>query len=357
MYSSCLYCNKSLAANQVIEYLPIGRRLAFDAAKGRLWVVCQRCERWNLTPFEDRWEAIEECERRYRDTPTRVASDNIGLAKLNEGLELVRIGKPLRPEFAAWRYGDQFGKRRRRAIGLTAAGATAAGALVVGTTALAGISALGFVYFGLIAAASALTRQHEVHIPRQDGSLIILDPADLEEVWLIAGPEGGWYVRVRNEDGITLLRHDEAMCAASLIMPCLNPTGARRNTIEGAVREIERAQGANAFLEWLTKSWLPSLEVIPPEDLVDSIAMELTGGLTSVLPIQSYPNELRLAVEMAVNEENERTAAQEQLDLLEQAWKLAEEIAAIADGLLVPSEILGRLRRMRRKLGTGRTDE
>jgi hypothetical protein len=70
-------------------------------------VVCRHCERWNLSPLEERWEAIEEAERLYRDTRKRVATDNIGLAKLRDGTTIVRIGEPLRPEFAAWRYGDQ----------------------------------------------------------------------------------------------------------------------------------------------------------------------------------------------------------------------------------------------------------
>src|SRR5450759_3657777 len=116
MYSTCLFCHTGLGANEAVEHFPIGRRLAFDAAKGRLWVVCRKCERWNLTPIEERWEAIEECERSYRATKLRVSTDQIGLARLSEGLELVRIGKPQRPEFAAWRYGDQFGRRRRRNI-------------------------------------------------------------------------------------------------------------------------------------------------------------------------------------------------------------------------------------------------
>jgi hypothetical protein len=116
MYSTCLFCKTDLGANEAIEHFPVGRRLAFDAAKGRLWVVCRKCERWNLTPVEERWEAIEECERAYRGTKLRVATDQIGLARLSEGLELVRIGQPLRPEFAAWRYGDQFGRRRRKSM-------------------------------------------------------------------------------------------------------------------------------------------------------------------------------------------------------------------------------------------------
>src|ERR1041384_6566486 len=117
MYATCLFCNKSLGANESFESFPVGKRLAFDAEKGRLWVVCPHCERWNLSPLEERWEAIEQAERYYRDTRKRVATDNIGLAKLRDGTTIVRIGQPMRPEFAAWRYGDQFGRRRNRCVG------------------------------------------------------------------------------------------------------------------------------------------------------------------------------------------------------------------------------------------------
>ena len=41
MYSTCLHCHKPLGRNDAVEHFPIGRRLAFDSAKGRLWVVCQ----------------------------------------------------------------------------------------------------------------------------------------------------------------------------------------------------------------------------------------------------------------------------------------------------------------------------
>ena len=132
MYSTCLFCNKDLGTNEVIENFPVGRRLAFDESKGRLWVVCRRCEKWNLTPLEERWEAIEECERQFRATRVRMSSDNIGLAKLKEGLTLVRIGQPMRPEFAAWRYGDQFGRRRKRTILISGVGIAAVGAVMAG---------------------------------------------------------------------------------------------------------------------------------------------------------------------------------------------------------------------------------
>jgi hypothetical protein len=142
LYTHCIYCKSDLGRNEVIELFPIGRRLAFDAAQGRLWVVCKQCSRWNLTPLEERWEAIESCERLYRDTHTRLATENIGLARVAEGTDLVRIGKPQRPEFAAWRYGDQLVRRRRREITNGLIG------VVVGTTAAAlGGAALGIGSF------------------------------------------------------------------------------------------------------------------------------------------------------------------------------------------------------------------
>src|SRR5919109_916505 len=111
MYSTCLFCYADLKSNEAVERFPVGRRLAFDAAKGRLWVVCPRCGRWNLSPLEERWEAIEQCERLYRGTRLRASTDNIGLARLRSGLELVRIGPALYPEIASWRYGARLLQR------------------------------------------------------------------------------------------------------------------------------------------------------------------------------------------------------------------------------------------------------
>ena len=63
MYSTCLFCNRDLGRKEVVEHFPVGRRLAYDAAKGRLWVVCRHCERWNLTPLDERWEGWQDLER------------------------------------------------------------------------------------------------------------------------------------------------------------------------------------------------------------------------------------------------------------------------------------------------------
>ena len=61
MFKTCMFCTRPLGTNEVIEHFPVGRRLAFDAERGRLWVVCRKFERWNLSPLEERWEAVEMC--------------------------------------------------------------------------------------------------------------------------------------------------------------------------------------------------------------------------------------------------------------------------------------------------------
>ena len=122
MFSTCFFCSAGLDRNEVLEELPVGRRLASNARSGRLWVVCRACERWNLSPLEERWEAIEACERLYRDTGKRVATDNVGLARVSGGLDLIRIGfralgpaAPREPRYGHWPSIRREGKSVRRA--------------------------------------------------------------------------------------------------------------------------------------------------------------------------------------------------------------------------------------------------
>ncbi|MDQ6870813.1 MAG: hypothetical protein M3037_02230 [Gemmatimonadota bacterium] len=188
MYSTCLFCKADLGANEAVEHFPVGRRLAFDAAKGRLWVVCRKCERWNLTPIEERWEAIEECERSYRGTKLRVSTDEIGLARLSEGLELVRIGKPLRPEFAAWRYGDQFGRRRRRQF--VQGTAIAAGIIAIPTLGpLVGVTfaGAGWNVFQVVNGTVNMFRETRVvaRFPAADGTPLLVRRKQVKETLIV----------------------------------------------------------------------------------------------------------------------------------------------------------------------------
>jgi hypothetical protein len=49
--------------------------------------------------------------------------------------------------------------------------------------------------------------------------------------------------------------------------------------------------------------------------------------------------EMRLALEMASHEQSERRAMEGELSLLEDAWREAEEIAAISDDMFLPTGV------------------
>src|SRR5436305_11924164 len=214
MYRTWLSCAQDLGSNETIEHCTVGRRLAFDAAKGRLWVVCRSCERWNLAALEERWEAIEECERAFRGTRLRVSTDQIGLAKLREGLELVRIGDPQRPEMAAWRYGDQFGRRRRRKYLI------AGGVVVVASTVVVAGPVLGMIGAGalspmtnLITTGTNLYRARKtIAVPGPDGRTLRTRLAGVDRVKMelqgdelalsvpvVPGKGRGWCFRANRE--------------------------------------------------------------------------------------------------------------------------------------------------------------
>ena len=63
MFKRCLFCRREFRKNRSLGHLRLGRRFAFDPVRGRLWVICEECHRWNLYPVEDRGEALYELER------------------------------------------------------------------------------------------------------------------------------------------------------------------------------------------------------------------------------------------------------------------------------------------------------
>lgn len=327
MYRTCLFCHADLGANEVVERFPVGRRLAFDASRGRLWVVCRKCERWNLTPLESRWEAIEACEALYRDTRLRVATDNIGLARLTEGLELVRIGEPLRPEFAAWRYGDQFGRRRRRAL-IYAGGAAVAvgGIMVAGAAAGIGIGAFGGLW-GQI--PNLVNSMRTVRLRTPDGRNLKVRGGTLGLVKLERDAGGEPLLSFRHGKVSETFRGQDALSVAGRLVPAINPGGGGRRAVADAVAAIEAHRGSEAFIN----SYLTSVSRRSGPRAMISRADTAT----------------RLALEMALHEEAERRAIEGELALLETAWLEAEEIAQIADNLFVAADVNERLEELRRR--------
>jgi hypothetical protein len=329
-----MFCNQPLGQNQVVEHFPIGRRLAFDSGKGRLWVVCRKCERWNLTPIEERWEAIEDCERIYHGIRTRVSTDNVGLARHREGTELVRIGEPLRPEFAAWRYGDQFGRRRKKAI-MMGAGAGA----VIGTVAIAGVATgvISGVFLGQFGNFFNIYRNGRtlVRVKEEGGKTLKLKQPDLDKAKILSTGDGtDWVIQLKRGSIDRQWEGEEGLRMANKIIPAINRAGARKDTVQDAVREIEDAGHPMEFLKLAsldTAGTSGNLWTRPLGDGSWKPMKEKHMGL-----IQKLPKHSKLALEMALHEEQERRALQGELKALEAAWRAAEEIAAISDNLLLP---------------------
>jgi len=328
MFSTCIFCNQSLGTNTVLEEFPVGRRLAFDAAKGRLWVVCRKCERWNLSPLEERWEAIEAAERIYRDLRMRVATEHIGLARHRAGLELVRIGQPLRPEFAAWRYGDQFGRRRRRTL-LIGVGVTAA----VGTILAAGV-VTGAITAGMLGQSGNFVNMFMngrviLKLPTDDG-VLKYKRLDVINSKLVLDDDGQWLLTVgKGKRKERTFRGAEAERVAALVLPKVNASGARAVNVQRAVADIERVGGPEAFL---------AATIASPPVAARRMTRPGRAGRLGYLPTPT-----KLALEMALHEEQERRALLGELKALELAWQAAEEVAAIADDLLVPDSVRERL--------------
>jgi hypothetical protein len=325
LYGTCLFCNASLGANEVVETFPVGRRLAFDARLGRLWVVCRRCERWNLSPLEERWEAVEDLERMFRETRIRASTEHVGLARHREGLELVRIGEPLRPEFAAWRYGDQFGRRRRRAI-LYGAGGLGVFAVIV-----LGGAAAGVIGGGLLAQSGNLANlwvngRTRLKLRTDAGEVLRLKNPDLLGTRIRpADDDVGFAVELRKRKTKHWFEGEEARRIAGLVLPKMNASGGKQDTVLDAVGQIDLHRHPDAFLRTIAQG-----NVFTDKKGVPGY-------------VNKMPKATKLAVEMALHEESERRALEDELWRLEQAWKSAEEIASIADDLLVTDDTRRRL--------------
>ncbi|MBK7906737.1 MAG: hypothetical protein IPJ78_09230 [Gemmatimonadetes bacterium] len=353
MYTTCIFCHAPLGSNEALEHFPVGRRLAFDAEKGRLWAVCRVCKQWNLTPLEERWEAIEDAERAFRGTPLRVSTANVALTRLGDGTELIRIGAALRPELAAWRYGPRFATRYRRYVAIGAAGVSlSVGYLiagpVLGLVAVGGAWGLPLNMFNL---AMLVDRARRVVLRSSDAQgTFVATPWHLAtaQVVPLADDPLGWGLNLAvqridapvgsrkgaysTSDPRVLLTGEAAIAAARIALPSVNHHGGGRASVDGAVRFLEAAGS-------------PEQVFRTAADASRRLGLDDKASWLSRLPVET-----RIALEMAAHEEQERQAAEGELAELEAAWRAAEEVAAIADSLTLPDRVLTRLERLGRRV-------
>jgi hypothetical protein len=373
MYSTCIFCSAGLGSNESVEAFPVGRSLAFDAWKGRLWAVCPRCSRWNLAPIEERWEATETAEKLFRDARLRAQSENVGLAKLGDGTRLIRIGEALPGELAAWRYGDQLARRRRRY--LVAAGILGVAGVAYGGLAIAGAlgGGAGAINIVNLAWQHRKARRYVHQLPAAEsptGESLLLRRYHLNGARAVA-EEGGIALhlphalgptRVQGDDGravwlptrSVVLTGPAARSVLGRAMVDANAGGGSRKHLGQALELLTGSGGAEGYLQRaaardksLGLPYAPTLnsglswkrfvgtfrgEAVPAGPPRPSGSYRRPWWSAQARADRLSRPEA-LALEMALHEETERRALEGELAALEAAWREAEEIAAIADAL------------------------
>jgi len=363
MYSTCLFCNSSLGSNDHIAAFPVGQRLAYDPARGRLWVICTRCARWNLSPLEDRWEAIDECERLFRGTRLRYSTDNIGLARIGEHLELVRIGPALLPEIASWRYGARI-ERHASANGKRANGALVrhgaalprwiarrAAAALAGYATSVGLSDEAMLRLRTFRRGDAVLAR----TTDDGGAPIVIRYAHLGAAELIRPDrDAPWRLVVRHDGGVSRLSEASGLRTAGKMLASLNFGVASNAEVSHAIAKLDEAGDREGYFtrvaslamrtHWGRVPDAPDEGLIEPAagSFAERIALQLANrsfwgrggtGSEETTPLFRLPSVDRLALEMASNEDIERRALEGELASLAAAWKEAEEIAHISDAL------------------------
>jgi hypothetical protein len=159
-----------------------------------------------------------------------------------------------------------------------------------------------------------------------DGRVLEVRREDLERAVVFPDDRrGGHSLHVHHRDGVASLHGDAAARALGKLMPAINPSGAASGVLAGAAELLEKAESVEDYVRWMLR-----------------LASRPQFGLLEL------PEASSLAFEMALNEDAERRATEGELAALECAWREAEEIAAIADGLLIAPEIHQALDRLRR---------
>lgn len=358
MFSACLFCHTDLGANDTVDACPVGQRLAFDGKRGRLWVVCTHCGRWNLTPLEERWEPIERCEQLFRDTWQRYTVENIGVARTKSRLELVRIGEALLPEVASWRYGARL-QRWARASAPTRGILQRSGRFIARRVASA--LARGATIAGLsddaVLRVSTMRRGNAVlaHGTDEHDRKIVIRYNHLAQAELIR-PERDkpWRVKVAHDAGQSVLAEQSGLLTAGKLFAVLNFAAASGAEVQWAISKLGDANNPAGFFTRIASLAMRTewgLHPDAPDDgpaepaastVAERLALRLANrsfwgqggtGSESATPLYKLPSVNRLALEMAANEDVERRALAGELDELREAWREAEEIAAIADDL------------------------
>jgi hypothetical protein len=134
---------------------------------------------------------------------------------------------------------------------------------------------------------------------------------------LIAVPGGRWNLGICHDTGTRVFRDDVALAPARHLLAGLNTFGGTKTQLNDAVDLLGGVKSASEYFGAVAASQ----------------RSRLSFGLGEL------PVTVRLALEMAAHEETERRAMEGELAELTEAWRQAEEIAAIADNMFLPPSV------------------
>jgi hypothetical protein len=324
VFTTCAFCAGALGGDGGPSGLGVGRRFSYDAWKSRAWVICQRCSRWNLTPFDERLDTIAALDRMAAGGRVAATSDQVALIRAGP-YDVVRVGKPPRVEMATWRYGERMKAREREKMKVVVPVAIAVVGVSIAINAVAGGSMGAFmgqipnlsnaVYRGIVGNRKVAI---EPPICARCGRVMVL--------------------RSRHVTDARLQRTTQANLA--LLVICRSCKG------EGAL--LQGADAETALRSGLTYVNLRQSSRLKKKAAEAAQQVDAYGGPESFLvrqaqrevKVSTYKGAEALALEMAVDERAE-------LRELERQWHEAEEVADIADTLLVDPAVEDALRRLK----------
>jgi hypothetical protein len=324
MFTTCGFCSGALGGDGGASGLGVGRRFSFDPWKSRAWVICQRCGRWNLTPFDERIDTISALDRMAAAGRVAATTEQVALIRVGE-YDVVRVGQPPRVEMATWRYGERMKARRKEQMKVVVPVAVVIVGLSVAINAAAGGSMGAFmgqipglsqsIYTGIVGYRKVPI---ESPICARCGKIMVL--------------------RARHVKDARLQHTTSADLALLLICPSCKGLGA----------QIEGADAETALRSGLTYVNLRRAKKLKKRATEAAQQVDLSGGPEAYLvreakreaKVSDYKGAEALALEMAVDEQAE-------LHELERQWRDAEEIAGIADNLLVDPTIEAELRHLK----------
>jgi hypothetical protein len=319
MLGDCIFCHAPLPPNGELRHFPRGVRVAFDARRGRLWAVCGECRRWNLAPFEERWEAIEELERWSADDARVLArTDNVELLR-GAGLEVVRVGRAKRAEEAWWRYGSELLRRQRTWKRMRVADRVGIAVSVL----MIGLPVMNRRGEGVVAQV-ARRRGFGARAIRETSTCPLCGrPND----GLHFGNLGALHLVPGGEHGAVALRY-----------PCYGCHGApgSGHLLAGTAAD----DALRRSLAYLHFQGAAEGEIRDAAAVVDgsASALDFVRGMAARRPrlveLSERDRTTGVALEIALNDEVERALLEGEVKLLDARWKAAEEVAAIADGEL-----------------------